>query len=184
MSTPVFQAPGVQVYGAVTFDEGVTLWPNAVIRAEMAHIHIGAYTNIQDFAMLHIGGGPVEIGAYCSITHHATIHGAKIGNHCLIGINATIMDGAEIGDNSIVAGNTIIREGTVVPPNSIVAGVPGKVITTRNNYPANKVNAQAYYLNGLAYLEGNHRLWSEPQHIEQMQSLLAEYEAELERGEV
>ena len=119
--------------------EGVTIWSNAVLRAESAYIEVGAFTNIQDFSMLHIGNGPTVIGAYCSITHHCTIHGAHIGDHCLIGINATIMDNAVIGSNSIVAGHTIVTEGSQFPANSIIAGVPGKLIRQHDSYVPNKL---------------------------------------------
>ena len=178
MNKPTYCAPGAQIYGDVRFGEGVTIWPNAVIRAESSHVEVGDFTNIQDFCMLHIGGAATVVGAYCSITHHATLHGAVIGDNCLIGINATIMDGAEIGENSIVAGNSIVREGTIIPPNSVVAGVPAKVIATKNNYAANKVNAIAYHRNGLAYTRGEHRLWADPDHQEEMRRLLASFEHE------
>ena len=161
MSEPVWLAPGAQVYGKVEFAEGVSIWPNAVLRAESQYIRIGAYTNIQDFAMIHIGVGPTQIGAYCSITHHCTIHGATIGDNCLIGINATIMDNAEIGDNCTIAGHTIVTEGTIIPANSIVAGVPGKVVKTLDNLMANKLNALAYYENARAYNKGHHRRWAD-----------------------
>ena len=159
-SEPTWRAPGVQIYGNVRLGQGVTLWPNAVLRAEMHGIEVGAYTNVQDFVMVHIGVGPTQIGEYCSLTHHCTIHGATIGDYCLIGINATVMDNAVIGNNCIVAGHCIVSEGTVIPDNSVVAGVPGKVVASRNNYVANKLNAVSYYENGLAYAKGNHRRWS------------------------
>ena len=181
MRAPVWQAPGAQYYGDVRFAEGVSLWPNAVLRAESEFIEVGANTNIQDFAMIHIGGGPTLIGAYCSITHHATIHGATIGDNCLIGINATIMDGARVGANSIVAGHAIVREGEDIPPNSVVAGVPGKVVATRNNYVANKLNAYAYLENAQAYLAGEHRRWSQPDYAERMQALQQTLEQEFAR---
>jgi len=176
---PMWQAPGVQVYGDVRFEPCVSLWPNVVMRAESNYIQIGTYTNVQDFVMVHVGGGPSIIGTHCSITHHATIHGAIIGDNCLIGINATIMDGAIIGDNSIVAGNTIIREGTIVPANSVVAGVPGKIVGERNNYVANKLNALAYHENAMAYARGYHRRWSDQDFLEQM----SQYKAELEQAQ-
>ena len=172
MSQPIFQAPGVQIYGDVRFNgEGISLWPNCVLRAEVQHIEIGAYTNVQDMCMLHIADTPTVIGEYCSLTHHCTIHGATIGNHCLIGINATIMDGAVIGDNCIVAGHSIVREGTVIPPNSIVAGVPGKVVASRDNRAANHMNAVAYYENGVAFARGYHRRWSDEDYLQQMGEL-------------
>ncbi len=101
---------------------------------------------------------PTIIGEMCSITHHATIHGATLGDNVLVGINATVMDGAVLGNNVIVTGHTIVPEGMVVPDNSIVAGVPGKVRATRDNRAANIANAQFYIQNGRNYARGIHRL--------------------------
>lgn len=109
--------------------------------------------------MIHVGyHTPTIIGEMCSITHHATIHGATLGDNVLVGINATVMDGAVIGDNAIIAGHSIVREGMVVPENSIVAGVPGKVVATRDNRAANIENAEFYVQNGRNYARGIHRL--------------------------
>ena len=177
MQQPIWQAASAELYGKIEIAEGVSIWSNVVMRAESSHIEIGAFTNIQDFTMIHIADGPTVIGEYCSITDHCTIHGATIGNNCLIGINATIMDGAVIGDNSIVAGNSLVREGTVIPANSIVAGTPAKVIAQRNNFVANRLNALAYYDNGIAYGLGNHRVWSE----DEQQAKMAQRKTDLEK---
>jgi len=156
-----FCHPSVQIYGRVTVGEGSSLWPNTVMRAEMFDIRIGRFTNIQDFVMIHVGDRtPTHIGDHCSITHHCTIHGCSIGDNCLIGINATIMDGCVVGENSIVAGGTFLKEGTVVPENSIVVGVPGKVIRTQNNWLKNRFNAFMYHHNAQCYARGEHRGWS------------------------
>ena len=178
LSKAAWVAPSAELYGDVRISEGVSIWPQAVLRVEATHISVGAYTNLQDFVMVHYGGTASEIGTYCSITHHVTIHGARIGDCCLIGINATIMDGAEIGANSIVAGNCIVREGMVVPPNSVVAGVPGKVVATRNNFVDNKLNAVAYHENALAYARGHYRRWSDPDYLEVMNQWRRTIEAE------
>ncbi|HEX7649436.1 MAG TPA: gamma carbonic anhydrase family protein, partial [Noviherbaspirillum sp.] len=139
LRNPAFIHESAYLYGKVIVEEGASIWVNAVARAEHKEIVIGAHTNIQDFAMLHIGDAtPTIIGSHCSITHHCTIHGCTIGDNCLIGINATIMDGCVIGENSIIGGHTFLKEGTVVPPNSIVMGVPGKVVRTQNNFVRNR----------------------------------------------
>ena len=124
---PIWLADSAELYGDIRLHEGVSVWPKVVMRAESDYIEIGAFTNIQDFTMIHIADCPTIIGAYCSITHHCTIHGATIGDNCLIGINATIMDRAVIGDNCIIAGHTIVTEDTVIPPNSIVAGARARL---------------------------------------------------------
>ncbi|MEM6707866.1 MAG: gamma carbonic anhydrase family protein [Pseudomonadota bacterium] len=162
-----FVAPSAELYGDVRLHPGSSIWPQAVLRGDALHIEVGAYSNLQDFVMIHVGAGtPSVIGRYCSITHHVTVHGATIGDHCLIGINATLMDGAVIGENSIVAGQSIVREGQIVPPNSIVAGVPAKVVGTRNNGAANKINALAYFENAQAFARGHHRRWADPDFAE------------------
>ncbi len=108
----VFIAPSAQLFGAISIARGASIWHNAVLRAECQRIEIGRMTNLQDFAMVHIAfDQPTIIGEFCSITHHATVHGCTIGDHCLIGINTVVMDRAVIGAGSIVAGGAIVTEG-------------------------------------------------------------------------
>jgi len=159
LDDPAYIHESAWLYGKVYVGQGASIWPNVVTRAETFEIRIGARTNIQDFVMIHVGiASPTIIGADCSITHHATLHGCDIGDRCLIGINATIMDGAKIGENSIVAGHTIITENKEFPPNSVIAGVPGKVVATRDCGDANRLNAQFYSACAAQYSQGVDRL--------------------------
>jgi carbonic anhydrase/acetyltransferase-like protein (isoleucine patch superfamily) len=160
---PAFIHPTALAYGKVKISHGASLWPYVVIRAESAHVDIGAFVNVQDFVMIHTSpGAPVIIGDYTSITHHCTIHGAKIGKRCLIGINSTLYDGSVIGDNCIVGQHAYVRDGTVVPDNSIVVGSPAKIIKTNNNAIQNTMNALFYHRNATQYALGNHRAWDGP----------------------
>lgn len=157
----VYVAPGAQIYGGVSIAAGSSVWPNAVLRAECYDVRIGRMTNVQDFVMVHVGyEDPVRIGAFCSITHHATVHGATVEDCCLIGIGAVVMDGSVIGRGSIVAGGAFVKEGTVVPPGSIVAGVPATVIRQRDSARENRLNAWTYHRNAEAYRRGEHRTWA------------------------
>jgi carbonic anhydrase/acetyltransferase-like protein (isoleucine patch superfamily) len=158
-----FVHPSAQLYGHVTVGEGASVWCNAVVRAETAHVEIGAFSNIQDFCMIHTDPGkPVRIGRHCSITHHTTLHGCTIEDLVLIGINSTIYNGAVIGAGSIVGQHAYVRDGTIVPPNSIVVGSPAKVIRTADSRLANRINAEFYVRNGAAYSRGEHRAWDGP----------------------
>jgi len=126
-------APTAQLYGAIEIGRDVSVWHNAVLRAECQRIEIGRMTNLQDFAMVHIAyDNPTRIGDFCSITHKATVHGCTVGDHCLVGIGAVIMDHAVIGEGSIVAGGAFVTERSVFPPHSIIAGVPAKQIGERD----------------------------------------------------
>jgi carbonic anhydrase/acetyltransferase-like protein (isoleucine patch superfamily) len=160
LAAAAFVHPSAQIYGRVRMGEGSSIWCNAVIRSEAAHVEIGAFTNIQDFVMVHTDPGrPVIVGAHCSITHHATLHGCTIGDNVLIGINATVYGGAIIGSNSIVGQHAYVKDGTIVPPNSIVVGSPARVIRTADNRLPNRLNALFYHRNACAYARGDHRAW-------------------------
>ena len=92
-------------------------------------IEIGEGTNIQDLAMVHLADDyGVKVGRYCTIGHSAIIHACEIGDECLIGMQATVLDGAVIGKNSIIGAHSLVTQGTIVPPGSLVMGVPGKVV--------------------------------------------------------
>lgn len=158
----VFVHPTAQIYGKVTIGEGSSVWPYVVMRSENDHIRIGRRTNIQDHVMIHIGASdPVEIGDFCSITHKVVVHGARIGDNCLIGIGAILMDGAEVGEGSIVAGGAFIPDNKSYPPNSIIMGAPARAVAERDVVAANRLNAWMYWYNAQAYAEGNHRSWDE-----------------------
>lgn len=182
LDQPAFVHPSALVFGKVRIGRDASLWPNVVIRAECGHVDIGASSNIQDFTMIHVGfPEPTIIGAHCSVAHHCTVHGATIGDNCLIGIGATIMDGSVIGENSIVAGGTFVKERTIVPPNSIVMGAPGKATKTRNNWVANRFNALLYVRNARAYARGEYRAWSGAEFQEFARAEMARLKREFER---
>ncbi|MFO1255454.1 MAG: gamma carbonic anhydrase family protein [Sphingomonadaceae bacterium] len=162
LDDPAFIHPTALIHGKVRIGRGASVWPYAVFRAEMFEIVIGERTNIQDFVMIHVGAGtPTIVGADCSITHHATLHGCTIGDSCLIGIGATVMDGAVIGEGSIVAGHAIVTEGSVFPAHSIIAGSPARLVKTRDSTAANRRNAMFYHMNALNYAQGIERLTPE-----------------------
>lgn len=159
LNNPAFVHDTALLYGKVYVGPGASIWPYAVIRAEIFEVRIGARSNVQDFVMIHIGfSSGTVVGEDCSIAHHATLHGCEIGDGCLIGINATVMDKARIGANSVVAGHSIVTEGAVFPDNAVIAGVPAKQVATRDNSAANLFNARFYHLNAKTYAEGLDRI--------------------------
>ena len=117
------------IIGDVELGEGVSIWPTAVLRGDANSIRIGAGSNVQEGAVVHVSHDfPTVIGEMVTIGHGAVINGAKIGDRCIIGINSTILDGALIGDECIVGANALVTSMTEVPPRSVVMGLPGKVV--------------------------------------------------------
>ena len=162
LDRPAFVDPTARIFGLVTAGEGSSFWPYSVIRSEgTAGVRIGRCTNIQDGAVIHLGGGKgTTIGSYCSIAHRTVVHGAEIGDDCLIGIGSVVMDGAKIGRRSIIGSMALVPPGAVIPEGSVVMGVPGKIVANRDNFAANRRNALIYYRNACAYAAGKHDAWS------------------------
>ncbi len=122
-------AKGAVVYGEVSIGEKSTVWYHAVVRADQSAIEIGKCSNIQDNCTVHVDDEhPVKIGDYVTIGHGAIIHGCTIGDHCLIGMGAIILNGAVIEEDCIIGAGSLITQGKVIPKGSMVLGSPGKVI--------------------------------------------------------
>ncbi|MCA2013573.1 gamma carbonic anhydrase family protein [Pararhodobacter sp. CCB-MM2] len=122
-------APNAHVIGAVTLGDQTGVWFGATIRGDNEPIRIGARTNVQENAVLHSDpGAPLTIGAGVTIGHGAIVHGCTIGDNCLIGMGATILNNARIGKNCIVGANALVTEGKDFPDNSLIVGAPAKAI--------------------------------------------------------
>lgn len=122
-------ADNSSVIGDVTLEHGSNIWYGVVLRGDITYIHVGKNTNIQDNTVVHVSENyPVEIGSNVVIGHSAIVHGCTVGNNCLIGIGAILLDGCIIGDNCLVAAGAVVTNNTVIPPGSVVMGVPGKVV--------------------------------------------------------
>ena len=125
----VWVAPNATLVGNINLGHECTVLFGAVIRADNDEIKIGNRSNIQDNPVLHVDPGcPVHIGNDCIIGHGAIVHGAKLGNHVLVGMNATILNNATIGNYCIIGANALIPEGMQIPDGSLVVGMPGRVI--------------------------------------------------------
>jgi carbonic anhydrase/acetyltransferase-like protein (isoleucine patch superfamily) len=124
-----FVAANATVLGDVTLGAHSSVWYGCVLRGDINSIEIGEGTNIQDLAMVHLADDyGVKIGRYCTIGHSAIIHACEIGDECLIGMGATILDGAKIGDHCIVGANSLVTQRFVAPPGSMILGSPAKVV--------------------------------------------------------
>lgn len=128
ISETAFVADSADIIGDVEIGNFSSVWFNTVIRADINKIRIGSRTSIQDNVVVHISHEhEVQVGDDVSVGHGAVLHGCKIGNNVLIGMNSTVLNGAEIGNNSIVGANALVPEGKKFPENSLIIGVPGKV---------------------------------------------------------
>lgn len=122
-----FIAPSADVIGRVILKEHVSLWFKTVARGDVNEISIGENTNVQDLSMLHVTEKQgLWIGKNVSIGHGVTLHSCTIGDSCLIGMGAIVLDGAEIGECSLVAAGSVVTPYKKFPPGSLIKGSPAK----------------------------------------------------------
>lgn len=125
----LFVAPTATINGDVVLAPLSSVFYGAVLRGDIHEIRVGEGTNIQDNAIVHLADDfGAYIGAWCTIGHAAIVHACTVGNECLIGMGATILDGAVIGDQCIIGANSLVPQGMQVPPRSMVYGSPAKVV--------------------------------------------------------
>lgn len=142
-------ADSATLVGDVRVAAGASVWYSAVLRAEYEPITVGARSNLQDGAVVHVDAGfPATLGEGVSVGHGAVLHGCTVEDGCLIGMHATVLNGAVIGAGSLVAAGALVLEGAVVPPGSLVAGVPAKV-----RRPLTPEEGEGLALNAAVYVE-------------------------------
>jgi carbonic anhydrase/acetyltransferase-like protein (isoleucine patch superfamily) len=112
------------IIGDVEIGENSGVFPGAVIRGDFARIKIGNNTMIEDNSVIH-SGEDMEIGDNVTVGHGVVVHGVKIGSHCLVGNNSTILDNSKIGNYCVIAAGALVSTNMEVPDYSMVVGIPG-----------------------------------------------------------
>jgi carbonic anhydrase/acetyltransferase-like protein (isoleucine patch superfamily) len=124
----VYIARGAVVLGDVTLGDHASVWYNAVVRGDINRIVIGANTNIQDNAVVHLADEfPCLLGAWVTVGHSAVVHACTVGDESLIGMGAVVLDGAVIGRQCLVGAKAVVTPGTQIPDGSLVLGAPAKI---------------------------------------------------------
>ncbi len=122
-------AETAQVIGQVDLADDSSVWFGVVIRGDTEHIRIGRGSNIQDGTVLHADqGAPLTIGEDVTVGHQAMLHGCSVGNGCLIGIGAVVLNHARIGAGCLVGAGALVTEGKEFPAGSMILGSPARVV--------------------------------------------------------
>lgn len=123
-----FIAEGARIVGRVILGRGASVWFNSVLRADVATITIGENTNIQDGCLVHVDFGlDTVIGSNVTVGHGAILHACRIGDNCLIGMGAILLDGAVVPPHSVVAAGALVPPKKTYPPGMLILGSPAKV---------------------------------------------------------
>ena len=118
-------APNATIVGDVELGENVSIWYGAVLRGDSGTITVGEGTNIQDNCILH---EKTTLGKFCTVGHGAIVHGCTVGDHCLIGMGAIMLDGAVLGEGCLVGAGALVTGKTNAPAGSLLLGNPAKIV--------------------------------------------------------
>ena len=122
-----YVSESVDIIGDVKVEENVSIWFGARLRADMNKIVIGANSNIQENAVVHVDiESPVIIGENVTIGHSAIIHGCNISNNVLVGMGSIILNNAKISKNSIVGAGALVTQGKEFEEGVLILGNPAK----------------------------------------------------------
>ena len=120
--------PSAQLLGDVELCEEASTWPTTVVRGDSGRILVGARSNLQDGTICHASTGvtTTTLGVDVTVGHRVILHGCAVGNSCLIGMGAIILDNVEIGEWSFVAAGALLTPGKKFPPRSFILGSPAR----------------------------------------------------------
>ncbi len=118
-----------EVIGKVKIGPRASLWPYVVLRGDVEEIVVGEGTNIQDNTVVHTDHGiPTVLGDWVSVGHSAVLHGCRVGDHCLIGMGAILLNNSVVEEEALVGAGALVPPGMRVPKGHLVMGVPAKVV--------------------------------------------------------
>jgi carbonic anhydrase/acetyltransferase-like protein (isoleucine patch superfamily) len=143
-----FVAPTAVIIGDVTIGPEASVWFGAVLRGDHPNhgIVVGPRTSVQDNCVVHVGDwAPTVIGKEVTVGHGAKFESCTIGDRCVVGMNAVILQNAVIGAECVLAANTVVLEKSEIPSRSLVAGVPGRVKRTLEGNAADWISRGGHH---------------------------------------
>lgn len=124
------------VIGDVILSDDVSIWPAVVVRGDVESIAVGEGTNVQDGSVLHVThageftgqGYPLNIGKHVTVGHKAVVHACTVGDYCLVGIGAIIMDGVVLEDYVMLGAGALVSPGKRLAGGYLYVGAPARQI--------------------------------------------------------
>lgn len=160
-----YVAPSASVIGSVVVNDKSAVMYGAVVRGDLAVIHVGAHVTVGDNATLHAdvadgalspqeaiaAGLPVSpqlfVGDYSSVGANASLTGCRLAGDNVVGHGATVAEGAVLERYAVVLPKSQVPEGVHIAEGEIWGGVPARKVADRSDDDrlAHRKSAEASY---------------------------------------
>ena len=144
IASDAYVASDATVVANVEVGPEASVWHQAVLRGDVAHVVVGHQSNVQDGAVVHVADDlPAIIGRLVTVGHKAIVHACTIEDEVLVGMGAIVLDGARVGMRSIIGANATVKQGMEIPPGSLVLGTPAKIVRTLSEAEQDEIKVWA-----------------------------------------
>jgi carbonic anhydrase/acetyltransferase-like protein (isoleucine patch superfamily) len=157
IAASAFVAPTATVIGDVEIGEQCGIWFGCVLRGDEQPIRVGARSNIQDNAIVHITAATADspgfsttIGEDVTIGHGAIIHACVIEDWGFVGMGATVLDGAVIERGGMLAAGGLLTPGKRIAPGELWQGSPARFSRVMTDQDRERFAKNAPHYVGLA----------------------------------
>jgi phenylacetic acid degradation protein len=142
-----FVHPDAVLIGDVRIGPGCYIGPLASLRGDLGTISVGAGANVQDSCVLHcFPGRELVVEDDGHIGHAAVLHGCRVGQGALVGINAVLMDGVVVGRRSFIGACSFVPAEMAIPDGWLAVGSPARVVRALTEQEMSwKANGTAVY---------------------------------------
>ena len=140
-----FVVDSAVVVGDVVLGPDASVWFHAVVRGDVERVRIGARSNVQDNATVHVTRDrwPTIVGDEVTVGHAAVLHGCTVGDHCLVGIGAIVLDGVVVEPECLIGAGALVTPGTHIPARSLVLGSPARRVRELRADEVTRLHASA-----------------------------------------
>jgi carbonic anhydrase/acetyltransferase-like protein (isoleucine patch superfamily) len=118
------------VIGRSELDSGCTLGELTLVRADGEDIRIGPDCWFGEASTVHIADQvfAATIGAHVTVARFALVHACTMGEDCVVGEHAAVMDGSIVGPGAVIAAQSIVPPGKKLDGGWLYAGAPARPI--------------------------------------------------------
>jgi len=130
IATGVTAHASAAVVGRTALDSGCTLGELTLVRADGEDVRIGADCWFGEASTVHIADRvfPAVIGSHVTVGRYGLVHACTVGDDCVVGEHAAVMDGSVVGPGAVIAAQSIVPPGKTLEGGWLYAGAPARAV--------------------------------------------------------